>query len=488
MLDLRSMLTLLALMIPCLALSARLPGGEAPPKGGEPIHIGSRLELFVDEYLIASMKGLSLRLHSPAAAEKVLDFDKPWEGPTSAYVTVFKDGERYRMYYRGSPGSGDSEVTCYAESADGVHWAKTSLGIHAFNGSKDNNIVWSGFGSHNLAPFLDTNPMAPAEQRYKALAGGPLLALVSPDGIHWKKLREEPVLTEGAFDSQNVAFWDAERGPCAEPGPAGPEGRRGACYAAYFRIFRNGVRAIARSTSQDFIHWSAPQPIDLGNTPPEHLYTNATTPYFRAPHILLAFPKRFLPERKVMQEHPNPGVSDGVFMSSRDGLHFDRRFMEAFLRPGRDIRDWTDRNNMIAWGVVPTAPDEISIYYSQNYQHPTAHLRRGVLRTDGLGSVNAPYAGGELVTKPLVFEGNNLVVNYATSAAGSVRAEIQDSDGAPIKGFSLDDSPELYGDEIDRVVEWKGGADLGALAGKPVRVRFAMKDADLYSLRFAAKP
>jgi hypothetical protein len=175
-------------------------------------------------------------------------------------------------------------------------------------------------------------------------------------------------------------------------------------------------------------------------------------------------------------------------MSSRDGLHFDRRFMEAFLRPGHDIRNWTDRNNMIAWGVVPTAPDEISIYYSQNYQHPTAHLRRGVLRTDGFVSVNAPYDGGELVTKPLIFEGNDLVINYATSAAGSVRVEIQDADGKPIERRSLEDAQEIYGDEIERVVSWKAGGDLGALAGKPVRLRFVLKDADLYSLRFVPKP
>jgi hypothetical protein len=480
---------MLALAISCLAFFAWSPvGGQAAPKGGKPIRIGSRLELFVDECLIGAMRGASLRLHPPEPREKILDFDKPWEGSSSAYVTVFKDGERYRMYYRGSPGSGESQVTCYAESSDGVRWAKPSLGIHAYNGSKDNNIVWVGLGSHNFAPFLDTNPKAPAEQRYKALAGGPLLALVSADGIHWEKLRDEPVITEGAFDSQNVAFWDAERGPCAQPGPPRPGGRRGGCYAAYFRIFRNGVRAIAHSTSQDFIHWSAPHPIDLGDTPQEHLYTNATTPYFRAPHILLAFPKRFLPTRKVMKDYAEPGVSDGVFMSSRDGLHFDRRFMEAFLRPGRDIRNWTDRNNMIAWGVVPTAPDEISIYYSQNYQHPTAHLRRGVLRTDGFVSVNAPYDGGELVTKPLVFEGNDLVINYATSAAGSVRVEMQDADGKPIEGRSLEDAQEIYGDEIERVVSWKAGGDLGALAGKPVRLRFVLKDADLYSLRFVPKP
>lgn len=449
-----------------IALAAAATAG-APAQ--EPIDIGTRLELFVDDYLIDEMDGAHLLLHSPRPAEVALRFEKPWEGSTSAYVTVFRDEDRYRMYYRGSGEEGDPQVTCYAESPDGIGWSKPELGIHEHGGSKATNIIWTGTGSHNFAPFRDANPAAPASERYKALAGGPLLALVSADAIHWRKLRDEPVLTKGAFDSQNLAFWDTVRGQ----------------YVVYFRIFADGVRAIARSTSSDFLDWSEPEQIDLGDTPPEHLYTNATTPYFRAPHIFLAFPKRFVPSRKAVAEHPFPGVSDGVLMTSRDGRHFDRRFMEAFIRPGRDPRNWTDRNNMTAWGVVPTAKDEISIYYSQHYRHPTLHLRRGVLRTDGFVSVNAPYAGAELVTKPLRFEGERLVINYATSAPGSVRVEIQDAGGTPVEGFTLADCPEIYGDEIERVVSWKAGDDVSRLSGQPVRLRFVMKDADLYSIRFA---
>ncbi|MBI3462461.1 MAG: hypothetical protein HY000_05285 [Planctomycetes bacterium] len=440
-----------------------------PSPAEQPIDIGSRLELFVDDYLIDRMTGTRLVLHPPRRAERVLDFDAPWEGRDSAYVTVFQDGPRYRMYYRGLPGEGKQEVTCYAESPDGIHWTKPSLGLFEYNGSKDNNIVWTGFGTHNFAPFKDANRRASAEERYKALAGGPLVALVSPDGIHWKKLREQPVLTKGAFDSQNLAFWDAERG----------------CYAAYFRIFIDGVRGIARATSDDFIHWSDPEPIDTGDAPREHFYTNATTPYSRAPHLLLSFPKRFVPSRKRVPDEKDDGVSDGVFMTSRDGRRFQRQFLEAFLRPGRDLANWTDRNNMIAWGVVPTAPDEISIYFSQHYDHPDSHLRRGVLRTDGFVSVRAPYAGGELVTKPLLFRGRKLVLNYATSAAGSVQVELLDATGKTLPGFALADCPEIYGDEIEGIVGWKSGSDVSSLAGKPLRLRLVLRDADVYSMRFA---
>jgi len=435
------------------------------------IDIGSRLEPFVDEYLVEGMQGLALRLHHPCPREVALRLDAPWEGLCSHYVTVFHDGALFRMYYRGWPddsGYGTEDSTCLAFSDNGIRWEKPNLGIWDFHGSKENNIVWRGEGAHNFAPFLDGNPAASEDARYKAVAGAPLIAVASADGMRWRKIREEPILTEGAFDSQNTAFWDSEQGQ----------------YVCYFREWREEVRHIRRSTSPDFINWSAPEWVDFGAAPVEHLYTNSITPYFRAPHIRLGFPMRFAPGRKVMQDWPNDGLCDGVFMSSRDGLHWERRFMEAFLRPGLEPQNWTDRNNHIAWGVVPTGPEEISVYYLQHYQHPSIYIRRGALRTDGFVSVNAPYAGGELLTKLFIFAGGSLRLNYSTSAAGSIRVEVRDDTGSPLAGLSLDRCDEMFGDEIERVVSWGGKSDLSGLVGRPVRLRFAMRDADLYSLRF----
>ena len=95
------------------------------------------------------------------------------------------------------------------------------------------------------------------------------------------------------------------------------------------------------------------------------------------------------------------------------------------------------------------------------------------------------------MTKPLVFQGENLVLNFATSAAGSIRVEIQDAQGNPLPGFALEESPLIWGDEIKHTVRWerthgKATSDnpLARIEGKPVRLRFVMKDADLYSLRF----
>ena len=128
----------------------------------------------------------------------------------------------------------------------------------------------------------------------------------------------------------------------------------------------------------------------------------------------------------------------------------------------------------------------MSIYTTEAYYTgESCRLPRHTIRIDGFVSVQAPLSGGELVTKPIRFEGNELVMNFSTSAAGSVRVEIQDIEGKPTPGFALDECPEVYGDSIERVVHWQSGPDLGALAGKPVRLRFVLEDADLYSIRFA---
>jgi hypothetical protein len=179
-------------------------------------------------------------------------------------------------------------------------------------------------------------------------------------------------------------------------------------------------------------------------------------------------------------------------MTSRDGLHF-KRWGEAFVRPGLQDSRWENRNNMTAWGILETAPDipgtpnELSIYTTEGYYVGPEHLRRHTVRLDGFVSVHACYTGGEMITKPLVFKGKHLVMNYSTSAAGSVRIEIQDAAGKPITGYALADCPEIYGDSVAEAVRWKGGNDVGKLAGTPVRLRVVMKDADLYSIQFVDK-
>jgi hypothetical protein len=106
------------------------------------------------------------------------------------------------------------------------------------------------------------------------------------------------------------------------------------------------------------------------------------------------------------------------------------------------------------------------------------------LRLDGLASAHAGYGGGELLTRPLIIDGSRLELNYSTSAAGSLRIELQDRSGQPLPGFRLADSTEMTGDEIERDYSWKSGPDVSSLRGTPIRMRIVLKDADLYAFRF----
>ena len=494
-----------------------------------PINIGSRLEPLVDNALIERFEGKAeLLLHHPVARETAFVHDAPWEGSGTGYHSVFKDGDKYRMYYKAwhldvQPGDkGKAKLntgthplyTCYAESADGVHWTKPNLGIVEFKGSKDNNIVlasgeWQGvkIDAGHIALAKDENPNAAPDAKYKGFVlGSPkgLIAFKSPDGIHWSPMHDKPVITDGAFDSQNLAFWDGARGE----------------YRAYWRYFTGGVttdkewkptghRAIRTATSKDFIHWENQRDLVYTDSPSEQLYTNVVKPYPGAPHLLIGFPTRYvertawsesiraLPERehREMRASVTPrygfAVTEGLLMTSRDGNTF-HRWNDAFLRPGLGRPGtWNYGHQYIAWHIVETKaalegePNEFSLYAGESYWTGTSsELRRYTIRKDGFVSVHAPMSGGEMITKPFIFSGKALLINFSTSAAGSVRAEFQDGEGKAIAGFGVDDCEETFGDSLQRAVYWKQGSDVSSLAGKTVRLRLVLKDADVFSLRF----
>ena len=496
----------------CLLLAFALAAQAA-----DPIDIGSRREIFVDNHLIAELKGARRQLQHPTAREIAIEHNARWEGAGSGYHSVIQDGDIYRLYYRGSAlGVTDGklkvgrQVYCYAESKDGIHFTKPNLGLHEDNGSKENNIFLTGLGVHNFAPFLDKRTDCPKDERFKALAGsakeGGLFAFKSADGVHWSLIRKEPVITVGAFDSQNLAFWDETAG----------------VYRAYFRTFSKGVttqkvwkpegvRAIRTATSSDFLKWENETDLTYEDSPEEELYTNQVGPYFRAPHILIGFPTRYVERgwsesmRKLPQlEHREKraaahlrygtAISEGLLMASRNGVHF-ARWNEAFLRPGPQRPEtWLYGHQFIAWHAVetksslPGAPNELSLFAPEGSWTGTGNaLRRYTIRLDGFVSINAPMAGGELITKPIRFDGSNLEINFATSAAGDLRVEIQDADGKPVPGFGLSDCDVQFGDQPNRIVSWKSKSDVNQLAGKIVQLRFELKDADLYAFRFSGK-
>jgi len=239
-------------------------------------------------------------------------------------------------------------------------------------------------------------------------------------------------------------------------------------YRAYWRIFSDKVRAIRTATSKDFIHWENQADLKYVDSPPEHLYTNAVMPYFRAPHLFVAFPTRF--QAKTQQVEP-------VFMTSRDGVLFRRWAEELIPITAPKDRDG-NRSNYMTHGLLqlPGNDRALSVYATEAYYAgPASRIRRFVFRTDGFVSVHASGTA-ELLTKPLRFTGKSLELNLK----GNVRVTILDADGKR----TLNDCEPITGDNIAHTVKWKRGNDVAALAGKSVRLRFELGNADLYSMKF----
>jgi len=468
------------------------------PDMSEPVRMDGRVELFVDDAMVAEQKGCAFVLHSPRQRNVAVSHDAPWEGNNSCYHTVFQDVDRARMYYRGSHLTVDSgknlkwmhaEFVCYAESKDGIHWVKPNLGFASYQGSTTNNILalerpegkLTALCAHNFTPFLDTNPKCLPGQRYKGVANmkGGLRGYVSADGLRWRPVSDKPILTKGRFDSQNVVFWDKN---CQS-------------YVSYYRDFVDQTRIVSRATSADFLTWSDPESLlyEKG-TKKEHLYTNAIEAYSRAKGFYFGFPMRFN-EAANPAGHFLTGTSDGGFMSSRDGLHF-KRWPEAFVRPGPMRERWVNRNNMIAWGTLITpspyegAPPEISLFSTEGYWGDSgSRLRRMTVRLDGFVSIQAKREGGTFMMRPMVFSKNTgkktcLALNAATAAFGGVRCELVDRQGHPIPGYTLAECHPLLGDGVQMIVSWRGKDDLSTFADAPFRLRFELSDADIYGLQF----
>ena len=454
-------------------------------------------------------------------------------------------GPLLRMYYNGVSGltlaqlggerrfSADGVRICYAESRDGgITWTKPELGIVDFKGSKANNCIIDkatfGWTLDNFFVFKDSRHGCPADELYKAVCLGDyepmqddwqpvpesagahawkckkvggkmyernLWCLVSADGIHFRK---GWLMTRlGAFDSMNTAFWDATR----------------EVYHLYARGFHDikpgsdGVRDVRHSVSKDFREWTNPERLDFGRDAEDgilyQLYTNQIQPYFREASIFVGFPVRYversawtanydrLPSPDIRRRRVDRGsrryglaITECLFMFSRDGQRFYRED-ETFMRPGPENPDnWVYGDRYLAYPLLeapsPIGGDnEIAIYTGDCHATGKAvRLQRYRLRQDGFVSRHAPFSGAKVVTKPLVFSGSEMLVNFSTSARGGMTVTIRDGAGAGISSVTM------FGDKVDRVVDFAHGGTVASFAGRPVVVEFDMKDADLYSFRF----
>ena len=488
------------------------------------INLSSQRELFIDRYLIDKFNGTFLKLHEPYPMEKSIIIDKPWEGAGNAGNGVICLDGKYLMYYRALDPSDPNDMgkSCVAFSDDGIHWTKPALQ------PEGTNYVLTEDGQF-ISGFLDTRPGVPKNERVKGFlaktrSGIPHTVFNDPggvkylefysseDGLTFRRMDTQPTLEVNMFnglDGGNSMSWsEAEQQ-----------------YVFYFRYSviqptDHGSfsmrRSVARMTSKDFYNWSTPEEMRCSRTP-EQFYVNNTFPYHRAPQIYISLAARFMERRRVLsdeqaQELPlvpeaaleaqfagtDPSninawlhaalvgdCSDGVLLSTRAGSAvYDRTFMEAYVRPGLGYSNWVTRTNYPFSGVFQIDENTMSFYVWRDYMQTTWYVQRMALRTDGFASLSAPWDGGCAITKPFTYTGNILEINYRTSAAGYIRVELTDEDGNILPGFAAQTCEEIIGDEISRQVRWASGYPLSRWENKPVRLRFIMKDADIFSFRF----
>ncbi len=490
------------------------------------IDIKNRREVFwEDSHIIPEHTTAELKLHHPVKHELAITFDAPWEAAGVGYIVTVKDGDIYRMYYvcdrPATHGVFSTRVVCMMESADYIHWTRPNLGLYEHNGSTDNNIILINQNDgkleepfDNFFVFIDENPACPPEERFKAIAlcrnleekehihwlsPREMWCYTSADGIHFKrdfKVVDSDFVGRGGFDSTNTAWWDKDDQK----------------YHCFVRVFmKDRVRDIKYMESTDFRNWSEPILLNYGESEEYELYTNHIMKYYRAPHMFIGFPMRYVQRNSLgknfeqmngeegarlrkeraekLEMRMGTAITDGLFMCSRDGLNWKRYDEMFFEREQEHTHNWAygDYSTPIYPPIETDMPapwdgKEISFYLHEGACSNGVHtVYRHSIRLDGFASYHADYDIKKVTTKSILFTGSELHLNFSTSALGWIYVAVLDANNKPLEGWH---SCELFGNTTDRTVYFGDSKDVSSLQGKVIRLQFTMRQADIYSYKF----
>jgi hypothetical protein len=467
--------------------------------------VGDGKQLFIDDRFIESSRGITLTMNPPEKVGVVMLPDRPWETLRIGFCDAVMEYEGQCRFYYNAMARGKGTFLCLATSEDGLHWEKPNLGVVEFEGSKDNNIVMPASGESVV--FLD--PHGSPEQRFKAISvghwpdpeKGGLYVSTSPDGIHWTPGTER--LFPLCPDTANMAMWDNQRGK----------------YVAYIRIW-NPLRKVGRIEMDDIMQpwpytpleqpfhiWGKDKiPVPSREVPtcfgydeqdpvPSDHYNAAAVeyPYAEAAYLLFPAAYRHFPEPPV-GKYGNDGLLDIQMAVSRDGVEYHRLSRAPYIplspAPAKDSKCLYMATGMLRrgdWLYQYYAGFEVTHGEPEDAgPNPVASICAARQRLDGFISADAAYSGGELLTPPIRFTGDRLELNIDCSAMGACRVEVLDREGAVVPGYELASCDEMHGNGTAMAVTWKGKADLGALAGTPVRLRFVLRACKVYAFGFVA--
>lgn len=436
-----------------------------------PILVGGEKQLFVDDALIQSQSGLKRTLHGVKKHPKnpLITWDKPWE-QAARYVlpfTVLRDADtkKLRLWYAVyNRRAGKRTLECVADSDDGINWTKPNLGLFDYKGSRANNIIREGRSFRVLYDPETTD----ASQRYKAIirdAG--FIAGFSPDGLRWQTTK--PVLDQ-AYDATS-AHWD-------------PVDRK---WIASCKVWYKDRRVRGYAESRDLRNWTDTYLMldtDERDSPHDQLYS---MPINRYESVYIGMPKVY---------HVDTDRCDVQLAFSRNAKSWERPDRTPFV-PNSDRRGDYDYGNIDPLENWIRVGDELWFYYSgraslhnEKSDKSDGWVCMGTLRIDGFRSLDA--AGDEegiLVTPPVVLTGHSLYLN-ADAMGGSIKVEILDDKrqdptadevDLPLFPFLKNNSDPIAADKVRQVVTWNGSNSLATLDQRPVRPRFYLSNARLYS-------
>ena len=460
-------------------------------------------QLFVDDFVIDSTERLVRRVHPfrkhprNPVFEAQVPWEEGWADPFMSTVLYDPDERAFKLWYRCGP---RHSLAGYAVSADGVHWQRPDIAFEPWQDNRHHNLlgfegriaIWQRPGRNVIRrPEID-----PPHRRYSSYFYSPPLRRymisTSPDGIRWT----QPQQARGAHGDVVSLVWDPGCG-------------RYLLFPKYMRRSDGFVRRSFGAVPIETMTATGPMvyPFIAGLRHDAHVADGAV----RAFGSLLPDTLRtgeFHTEIYSVTAIPYEGVVVALYdfwpvigsregpldmpmKVSRDMMTFsDVDFPARALAIGR-FGEW-DSGMVYGGNTMVVVNDEIRLYYlGANMGHCTRVLPMtrpyhavgvglATLRLDGFASMHADQAEGVLTTKPMVLAGKELRVN-AACPGGSLRVEVLDADGKPLAGFTRADAEVFAGDELRHVVRWRGRADIAPLAGRTVRLRFHLRNGDLYA-------
>ncbi len=493
--------------------------------GHKIIQLGSRKHLFIDDAIAATTENIRFQVNPPRRAERVID---NIEGKFRKHLTIVEDEDGLIRLYN----SIHDDFLAVRTSRDGVHWESPDMGRGEYKGQK--NIVIHQMVGGLGNPFIDPN--GPPESRWKYISGyhrRGIFVYESPDGYTWR--RNRTAVLPFRSGTQSCTFYDEQRQLYVgyhrtgiNKTPAGATQRESVLVEvkdlytpwAFEPISQAETLKAAKSGRiRDPIPWYLDNgPLTLGGFGLEYphafapidgvdpvgtdIYVTKAMKYPWAPDTYLAFPIVYFhyeldgPKSRQILMDPARGLGSGPIETqisvSRDGVNWKRHHRPAYVgigdHEGRDIHQ-----AYTAHGMVKRGNEIWQYYYGEEIYHSTyqkgpkkSAVYRLVQRFDGFISADTPYEkSGFLKTKPLVFEGNRLVLNIDTEATGYAQVGFIDELGNPIEGYSVDDCIYINGDFMDAEVEWlEKGKDISVLQGQTVQIVFRMRGSKLYSMQF----